>query len=120
MIFRGDEGNEEVPMVSRAEQSDASVVFLAKSRYIMIDQDDFRGQITVSDTIRKLIPAGKSLDLFDSVKLPSAMRGEANLKKELFEMFESWHKELVGPIAKESLEVKGPALIITPVAVYEA
>lgn len=121
MIFRGDEGKEEVPMVSRAEQQDgASVVFLAKSRFLLIDQEDFEGDMTVFGKVQKLVPEGESIDLFDFLKLPRAIRREANLKEELFGMFESWPKELGGPIARESTEVKGPALVVTPVAVYEA
>lgn len=120
MIFRGDEGKEEVPMVSRAEQNDAAVVFLAKSRYILGDQEDFEGEMTVFGKVQRLVPEGKSIDLFDFLKLPRAVRGEANLRERLFEMFGSWPKELGGPIARESTEVKGPALVVTPVAVYEA
>ncbi len=121
MIFRGNEGKEEVPMISRAEQQDgASVVFLAKSRFILVDQEDFEGGMTVFGKVQELIPEGKSVDLFDFLKLPKAMRGEAKLKEELFKMFETWPKELGGPIARESAEVKGPALIVVPVAVYEA
>jgi hypothetical protein len=120
MIFRGDEGKEEVTMVSRGDQNEVSVVFLAKSKYVLVDQDDFQGPMTVFGKVQKLVPVGQSIDLFDFLKLPSAIRGEASLKKELLEMFASWPKELGGPVAKESMEVAGPAVIVTPVAVYEA
>lgn len=125
MIFRGDEGKEEVPMVSRVEQNadledNISVVFLAKSRFIVVDQEDFEGDMTVFGKVQKLVPEGESIDLFDFLKLPKVIRREANLKEELFKMFETWPKELGGPIARESTEVQGPALVVTPVAVYEA
>lgn len=120
MIFRGDEGNEEVPMVSRGDRDHPSVVFLAKSRYVVVDQNDFKGPMTVFGKVQKLIPEGASIDLFDFLKLPSAIRNEATIKRDLLEMFQSWPKELGGPVSKESMKVKGPALIVTPVAVYEA
>jgi len=117
MIFRGEEGKEEVTMVSRGP---TSVVFLAKSRYLMVDQDEFRGPMSVFGKVQKLIPNGGSLDLFDFLKLPSAIRGEASLKKELLDMFSSWPKELGGPVPEESMRVPGPAIVVAPVAVYEA
>lgn len=86
----------------------------------MVDQEDFEGEMTVFGKVQKKIPEGDSVDLFDFLKLPRAMRTEANLKEKLFEMFESWPKELGGPIARESTEVAGPALVVVPVAVYEA
>ena len=120
MLFQGDEGGDEVPMVSRSSRGDASVLFLAHSRYILVDQDAFKGDMTVFGRVRKLIPEGESQDLIDFLKLPSAMRGESEVRKALLELFQSWPKELGGPVSEESLEVRGPLLIITPVAVYEA
>ena len=120
MIFRGDEDNEELPMVSRGDQNTASVVFSARSKYILDDQSNFQGPMTVFGKVKKVIPVSQSLDLFDFLKLPSAVRNEATMKKELLEMFHSWPKELGGPIKKESMEVAGPAIVVTPVAVYEA
>ena len=75
--------------------------------------------MTVFGRVRKLIPEGESQDLIDFLKLPSAMRGESEVRKALLELFQSWPKELGGPVSEESLEVRGPLLII-PVAVYEA
>jgi hypothetical protein len=81
MIFRGEEGAEEVPMVSRGTKKDTSVVFLAKSRYVLVDQNEFQGPMTVFGKVQRLVPEGQSLDLFDFLKLPSAIRGEANPKR---------------------------------------
>lgn len=125
MIFRGEEGREEVPMVARVGQDsqsegDSAVVFLAKSQFILVDQGDFEGEMTVFGKVNKLVPAGHSLDLFDFIKLPRTFARQGNIKKDLLEMFESWPAEFGGPIAKESLEVAGPVIIVTPVAVYEA
>lgn len=119
MIFRGDEGKEEVPMVARGGQDEPSVVFLAKSRYVLVDQDEFEGPMTVFGKVQKWVPQNASIDLFDFLKLPKAVRGEANLKKDLLEMFSSWPNELGGPVAKESIQIPGPAMIVTPVAAYE-
>lgn len=125
MIFRGEEGREEVPMVARVKQDggseqDSAVVFLAKSQFILVDQGDFEGEMTVFGKVNKLVPAGQSVDLFDFIKLPRAFAREGNIKKDLLEMFESWPVEFGGPISQESLEVVGPVIIVTPVAVYEA
>lgn len=117
MVFQGEEGKEEVTMVSRGP---TSVVFPAKSRYVVVDQDEFRGPMSVFGKVQKLVPKNESLDLFDFLKLPRAIRGEASLKRELLEMFSSWPKELGGPVPKESIRVPGPAIVVTPVAVYEA
>lgn len=119
MIFQGDEGKEEVPMVARGDQDEPSVVFLAKTRYVVVEQDEFKGPMTVFGKVQKLVPKGGSIDLFDFLKLPNVVRGEASLKKELMEMFSSWPKELGGPVPKQSMKVLGPAIVVTPVAVYE-
>lgn len=123
MIFRGEVGSEELPMVARPEDNSgegASVIFLAKSQFVLVDQSDFDGEMTVFGKVNKLVPAGQPVDLFDFIKLPRAFAREGNIKKELLGMFESWPKEFGGPISKESLEVPGPVAIVTPVAVYEA
>lgn len=125
MIFRGEEGREEVPMVARVEQDgrsgdESAVVFLAKSQFVLVDQGDFEGEMTVFGKVNKLVPAGRSVDLFDFIKLPRAFARQGNIKKDLLEMFESWPPEFGGPISKESLEVVGPVVVVTPVAVYEA
>lgn len=122
MVFRGEEGREEVPMVARAGQGedDSSVVFVAKSRFLMVDQSDFQGEMTIFGRVNKLIPSGDSLDLFDFLKIPRELARDANMKKEILSMFETWPKELGGPVSKESLRVPGPVVTVTPVAVYEA
>lgn len=121
MVFRGEEGREEVPMVARAEEDDdSSVVFVAKSRFLMADQSDFQGELTLFGRVSKLIPSGESLDLFDFLKIPRELARDANTKKEIISMFETWPKELGGPVSKDSLRVPGPVVIVTPVAVYEA
>lgn len=120
MVFRGDEGEEEIPMVSRGDRDHPSVIFLAKAKYIVVDQNEFEGPMTVFGKVQRLIPEGASIDLFDFLKLPSAIRNESSVKRDLLEMFQSWPKELGGPVAKENMEVKGPALVVTPVATYEA
>ncbi|MBA2692850.1 MAG: hypothetical protein H0U65_10205 [Rubrobacter sp.] len=124
MIFRGEEGNEEIPMVARAERmpsnTEASVVFLAKSRFMLADSGDFEGEMTVFGKVSKIVPESQSIDLFDFIKLPRAFAREKSFKKELLDMFESWPLEFGGPISKESLKVSGPVVVVTPVAVYEA
>lgn len=122
MIFRGEEGREEVPMVARAgqDEGDSSVVFVAKSQFLLVDQNDFQGDMTVFGRISKLIPDGKFLDLFDFLKVPRSLARDENIKKEILTMFETWPKELGGPISKDSLRVAGPVVVVTPVAVYEA
>ena len=121
MIFRGEEGREEVPMVARAgHKDDSSIVFVAKSQFLLVNQNDFQGDMTVFGRISKLIPSGKFLDLFDFLKVPRSLARDENIKKELLAMFETWPKELGGPISKDSLRVAGPVVVVTPVAVYEA
>jgi hypothetical protein len=117
MVFQGEEGKEEVTMVSRGA---TSVVFPARSKYVVVDQEEFRGSMSVFGKVQKLVPEGASLDLFDFLRLPRQIRNEASLKKDLLEMFSSWPKELGGPVPAESIKVPGPAIVVTPVAVYEA
>lgn len=119
MIFRGDNGEEEIPMVSTRED-DTAIVFLAKTKFMIGPREDFSGDMTVFGTVKKKIPEGQHIDLFDFLKLPRAMRGEAQLKEELFSAFESWPTELGGPIDRKKTEIPGPAIILAPVAVYEA
>ena len=122
MIFRGEEGREEVPMVARAEQDedDCSVAFVAKSRFLLVDQNDFQGDMTVFGRVSKLIPEGKFLDLFDFLKMPRGLARDEGMKKEILSMFETWPDELGGPVSKDKLRVAGPVVVVTPVAVYEA
>lgn len=120
MIFQGDEGEEEIPMVSAGEGDDTSLVFLAKTRYILGNPQDFQGDMTVFGTVKKKVPKGQAIDLFDYLKLPRALRGQVDMKEELYRLFQTWPKELGGPIDRKNTVVPGPAVIVTPVAVYDA
>lgn len=122
MIFRGEEGSEEVPMVARAapRTGDASIVFVAKSEFFLVNQDDFKGEMTVFGRVKRVIPANDYLDLFDFLKIPRELARDENIKSEILTLFESWPKELGGPVSKSSLHVPGPVVIVKPLAVYEA
>ncbi len=120
MVFRGNEGEEETPMVARGMGGETSVVFLAKNKYILGNRQDFQGDMTVFGTVKRKISKGQTLDLFDFLKLPRALRDEVDIKEKLFQLFQSWPRELGGPIDREKTIIPGPAIIVTPVAVYEA
>lgn len=122
MIFRGEEGREEVPMVAQTGEGEgsSSVVFVAKSQFLLVDQNDFQGDMTVFGRVSKLIPEGKSLDLFDFLKVPRSLAKDETIKKEILAMFETWPDELGGPVSRDKLQVAGPIAVVTPVAVYEA
>lgn len=122
MIFRNDQEDTEVPMVARSDGQDASVVFTAKPAFILAGEDDFAGEMTVFGRIHRKTPAASSVDLFDLLRMPRGLQrvggSTAQLRDTILDLFESWPKELGGPLDKEAIKVPGPALTVTPLAVY--
>lgn len=122
MVFRGDHDDAEVPMVARASGQDTSVIFTAKSSFLLKSEEDFYGDMTVFGRVQRVVAAPAAVDLFDLLRMPAGLRrlgaSEANIKAAILELFESWPEELGGPLDKEAIKVPGPALVVTPVAVY--
>ena len=122
MVFRGDHDDTEVPMVARASGQDASVIFTAKSDFLLRSEDDFYGDMTVFGRVQRVVAASAAVDLFDLLRMPARLRrlgaSETNIKAAILELFESWPEELGGPLDKEAIKVPGPALVVTPVAAY--
>ena len=122
MVFRGDHEDAEVPMVARSNGQDSSVIFTAKSDFLLRSEDDFYGDMTVFGRVQRVVAASAAVDLFDLLRMPAGLRrlgaSEANIKAAILELFESWPEELGGPLDKEAIKIPGPALVVTPVAVY--
>lgn len=122
MVFRHDQMNQELPMVSRAEGTEASVVFLVKTQFLQVELDAFDGDMTVFGKVEKQIPAGQSLDLFDSMNvIPKGLRrssGTSDLREALISVFTSWPEQLGGPLDPTSVNIPGPVIVVSPLAVY--
>jgi len=117
LIFRQGEESRELPLVSRTESSGASVIFVAKSNYLIVDEAELSGDLTVFGQVDRLIPTGVDVDLSDLIKtkLPSK---HYNFREAFIKPFEQWPEALGGPLNRESLKVPGPVLLVAPVAVY--
>lgn len=119
MIFRDDQEEPEVPMLVRGDGREPSVIFTARASHMLKTEEAFEGELTVFGKVQRKLPSPKPLDLFDLLRLPSALRGnESRIRELILELFESWPPELGGPPDKEAMVVPGPVLIVTPVAVY--
>jgi hypothetical protein len=123
-LLRGENGSNEIPMFAKADESDGvSVVFVAKENFVLGTGAEFRGEMTVFGKVQELLPSGSSIDLLDLLKvLPPGVReaeGFGNIFKEaIYGFMGEWPKEFGGPIKRDEVVVKGPAVVITPVAAY--
>ena len=123
-LLQGRGEVKELPMFARADGKDAtSVIFVARDNFLLIDEEKFSGEMTLLGKVREVIPPGPSVDLLDLVKIfPPGVRQTEVLGDEfrslLRNMMDEWPREFGGPIAHSEVIVKGPAVILTPVAAY--
>jgi hypothetical protein len=123
-LFRGEAGTNEVPMFAKADESDdASVVFVARENFLLGTGAEFRGEMTLFGKVQEQIPSGSSIDLLDLLKVlpPGVREAEAfgsEFKEAIHSLMGEWPKEFGGPIKRDEVIVKGPAVVITPVAAY--
>lgn len=123
-LLQGRGEVKELPMFARADGQDAgSVIFVARDNFLLIDEEEFSGEMTLLGKVREVIPPGSSVDLLDLVKIlpPGVRQTEAlgnEFKSLLRNMMDEWPREFGGPIAHSEVIVKGPAVILTPVAAY--
>lgn len=122
-LFRSDKGDNEVPMVAKPDGQGNSVILVAKENFFLRTEEEFSGEMTLFGKVQKKIPEGSSLDLLDLLKVlpPNIRQSDAfgtEFKQAILKLFEEWPKEFGGPINEEEVIVKGPAVLITPVALY--
>lgn len=123
-LLRGDSGSNEVPMFAKADKpGDASVVFVAKENFLLGTSAEFRGEMTLFGKIQKQIPSGSSMNLLDLLKvLPPGVRETegfgGTFKDAIHGLMGEWPKEFGGPINNDEVIVRGPAIVVMPVAAY--
>jgi hypothetical protein len=123
-LLRGEDNNREVPMFAKANKPDAaSVVFVARDNYILNDSTEFGGEMTLFGKVQERVPRELSVDLLDLLKfLPPGVReaeGFGDQFKQLMQdLMGRWPREFGGPIDRDEVVIKGPAVIVTPVAAY--
>jgi hypothetical protein len=123
-LLRGENGSNEVPMFAKAEKpDDASIVFVARENFVLGTGAEFRGEMTLFGKVRELIPSGSAIDLLDLLKVlpPGVREAEAfgsQFKQAIHSFMSEWPKDFGGPIKRDEVLVKGPAVVITPVAAY--
>jgi hypothetical protein len=123
-LLRGEEGTNEVPMFTEADDSDdASVVFVARENFLLGTGAEFRGEMTLFGKVQEQIPSGSSIDLLDLLKVlpPGVREAEAfgtHFKEAIHNLMGEWPKEFGGPIKKDEVIIEGPAVVVTPVAAY--
>jgi len=126
-LLGGTQEDKDIPMIALDEDDGFSVVFSAKSSFIDpgCSEEDFVGEMTVFGKVSRILPANSTIDLIDLLgllkSLPRRMRRARSiedLKRTLLHGFEDLPESLGGPIDREEFTVHGPAIILSPVAVY--
>jgi hypothetical protein len=123
LLFQRDERDPDVPMLSESHAGDATVLFVAQRRFLLCPIDEFEGEMTIFGRAQRVVAPGDEVDMFDLLRVfPRSLRrvkGDGKSMRELLvELFEKWPDELGGPVTKDALTLKGPALFINPVAAY--
>lgn len=125
MLFKStDREHADVPMVARDDPEGHSILFTAQKKYIMCDMEDFEGEMTLVGKVQQIIRAGDSVDLFSLLKvLPRSFRRNnrtsSEMRNAIVSLFEEWPDELGGALPKEAMELNGPALVVSPLAVFQ-
>ena len=123
-MLRGEAGNTEVPMFSKAEEAGhASVVFVARENFVLGTGTEFRGEMSLFGKVQELIPVGSSIDLLDLLRvLPPGVRDTgafgSEFKEEIRTLMSGWPEEFGGPIDTNEAIIEGPVVVMTPVAAY--
>lgn len=117
------ERRKSVPMVSEGLSSNHAVIFIAEASYILVDREEFFGEMTLVGKVRKIVPEGQHLDLLDLINIfPRAVRRSAaagsQLREGIINLFANWPKELGPSLDRDALNLAGPALIVDPLAVF--
>jgi hypothetical protein len=123
-FFQGGVDKErDVSIVSYSTDTAYSIVFLAERKYLLRSPDEFNDEMTLVGKVRRIIPSDQDLDLlaFSNV-LPRHMTATAADSREMLddmmEGFGGW-REVFGPRPdRDALVMKGPAIIIDPLAVF--
>lgn len=124
LLFKPDE-DKPTPMVSATlAVGDCTVLFMAGSEHRLVDEDEFDGEMTLVGRVHKKIPEGEKINILDLLPgLPRSMRrsrgSKGDFKETLLGAFEKWPDELGGPVSRDALEVQGPAIVVTPLAVFD-
>lgn len=123
-LLRGENGNNEFPMFAKASDSeDASVIFVARENFLLSMGREFRGEMTLFGKVQEKVLPGSSLDLLDLLKVlpPGVREAQAfggEFKEAIYSLMGSWPAEFGGPIDRDKVIIKGPAVVVTPVATY--
>lgn len=124
-LFRQDSKESQgIPLLSeQPSDSTLSVLFVAEPQSLLVDREELEGEMTVLGKVQRQIPAGQALDLLDFLKvLPRTLRRNSsqanNMREGIVGLFENWPSELGGAVDPESLTLHGPAIVVSPLAVY--
>ena len=123
-LFPEDRERErDIPVVSNLSGAGYSIAFLAERQYLLANPDELSGELTLVGKVRRVIPQGQDLDLlvFSNV-LPRSITSNAGAGAEMYEamvqLFTNWPEELGPALDRNALAVKGPVMIIDPLAVF--
>lgn len=123
-LFRGDTNREkDVPVVSNLSDATYSIAFLAERQYLLRRPEELSGELTLVGKVRRVIPRDQDLDLlaFSNV-LPRSMTrstgASAEIREAIVQLFANWPEELGHALERDSLIMKGPIIIIDPLAVF--
>ncbi len=123
-LLRGEDGNNDVPMFAKADDSsDTSVVFVVRENFLLGAASEFRGEMTLFGKVQEKVQPGSSIDLLDLLKIlpPGVREAQASggeFKLALHSFMGEWPEEFGGPIDPKEVVIEGPAVVVTPVAAY--
>jgi hypothetical protein len=114
-----------LPMISNKDEDSHpySVIFSTKREYLLCDEEEFEGEMTLVGRVSKHVAAEESLDLLDYLQiLPRKMRRNkaisGKIKEGIVQLFENWPDGLGPSLDREALIVPGPVIIVDPLVVY--
>ncbi|WP_448624057.1 DUF6414 family protein [Geodermatophilus sp. URMC 64] len=125
LLFRAEGSDERgVPMLSRgSDEAELSILCVVEPRYLLVDREDFDGEMTLLGKVQQQVRGGQTLDLLEYLKvLPRTLRRNraqtGGLRDAILKLFETWPDELGGAVDPDSLVLHGPAIVVSPLAVY--
>src|SRR3712207_426329 len=69
-LLQGRGEVKELPTFARADGKDAtSLIFVARDNFLLIDEEEFSGDMTLLGKVREVMPPGSSVDVLDLVKI---------------------------------------------------
>lgn len=118
-LLREDSSKRDALMIANSDTLSYSVVFLADRQYMLRKPDQLTGEMTLVGRARRVVPEGQEFDLLTfSNMISNNMNANESTRDALIEIFEDWPDELSPEPDPDALAMKGPAIIVDPLAIF--